>query len=106
MIIFERMRELTDEQIIEIFNLRNEYKLSNEKISKVMGISKNNVASILTKNEKYKEDPNFIASVTGAVYDNQQVSVLKEILTNLYAERKINKTKHLEIERKFSKLKK
>ena len=54
MIIFERMRELTDEQIIEIFNLRNEYKLSNEKISKVMGISKNNVASILTKNEKYK----------------------------------------------------
>lgn len=54
MIIFERMRELTDEQIIEIFNLRNEYKLSNEKISKVMGISKNNVASILTKKEKYK----------------------------------------------------
>jgi len=31
---------------------------------------------------------------------------LKEILTNLYAERKINKNKHLEIERKFSKLKK
>jgi DNA polymerase elongation subunit (family B) len=59
-----------------------------------------------TKNEKYKEDPNFIASVTGAVYDNKEVSVLKEILTNLYAERKINKTKHLEIERKFSKLKK
>lgn len=54
MIIFERVRELTDEQIIEIFNLRNEYKLSNEKISKVMGISKNNVASILTKNERYK----------------------------------------------------
>ena len=59
-----------------------------------------------SKNEKYKEDPNFIASVTGAVYDNQKVSVLKEILTNLYAERKINKNKHLEIERKFSKLKK
>jgi DNA polymerase elongation subunit (family B) len=59
-----------------------------------------------TKNEKYKEDPNFIASVTGAVYDNKEVSVLKKILTDLYAERKINKNKHLEIERKLSKLKK
>ena len=59
-----------------------------------------------TKMDNYKQDPNYIASVTGAVYDNQKVSVLKEILTNLYAERKINKNKHLEIERKFSKLKK
>ena len=54
MVIFERLRKLTDEQIIEIFNLRNESKLNNEEISKIIGISKNNVASILTRTEKYK----------------------------------------------------
>lgn len=53
-IIFERMRELTDEQIIKIFNLRNELGLNNQEISKIIGISKNQVASILTRCEKYK----------------------------------------------------
>jgi len=59
-----------------------------------------------TKMEKYKEDPSYIASVNGAVYNNKEISVLKEILTNLYTERKLNKNKHLEIERKLAKLKK
>lgn len=54
MMIFERIRELTDEQIIKIFNLRNELKLNNEEISKIIGVSKNQVASILTRCEKYK----------------------------------------------------
>lgn len=58
------------------------------------------------KAEPYQKDPNYIASVTGAVYDNKKVSVLKEILTDLYSQRKINKNKHLEIERKFAKIKK
>jgi len=56
--------------------------------------------------EKYKNNEDFIVSVTGAIYDNREISVLKEILTNLYSERKRNKNRHLEIERKFSKLKK
>jgi DNA polymerase elongation subunit (family B) len=59
-----------------------------------------------TKIEKYKNDPNFIVSVNGAIYDNKEVSVLKEILTNLYSERKRNKNRHLEIERKLAKIKK
>ena len=59
-----------------------------------------------TKMEKYKEDSSYIASVNGAVYNNKEISVLKEILTNLYTERKLNKNKHLEIERKLAKLKK
>ena len=59
-----------------------------------------------SKIEKYKNDPNFIVSVNGAIYDNKEVSVLKEILTNLYSERKRNKNRHLEIERKLAKIKK
>ena len=60
----------------------------------------------VAKLEQHKQDPSYIVSVTGAIYDNKEVSVLKEILTNLYAERKRNKNRHLEIERKLSKSKK
>jgi len=55
--------------------------------------------------EQYSENPDYIVSVTGAIYDNKKPSVLKEILTNLYSERKRNKNKHLEIERLLLKLK-
>ena len=58
------------------------------------------------KIEKHKQDPTFIVSTTGAIYNNQEISVLKEILTNLYSERKVNKNRHLEIERKLAKTKK
>lgn len=60
----------------------------------------------LEKLEKHKADPNFIVSVNGAIYNNKEVSVLKQILTNLYSERKRNKNRHLEIERKLAKIKK
>ena len=55
--------------------------------------------------EQYSNNPNYIVSVTGAIYDNEKPSVLKEILTNLYSERKYNKNKYLEIERLLLKLK-
>lgn len=55
------------------------------------------------KIEKYKNDKNYIVAINGAIYDSTKVSVLKDILTNLYTERKKNKNKHLEIERKLSK---
>jgi DNA polymerase elongation subunit (family B) len=55
------------------------------------------------KIEKYKNEKNYIVAINGAVYDSTKVSVLKDILTNLYTERKKNKNKHLEIERKLSK---
>lgn len=58
------------------------------------------------KIETHKQDTNYIVSVTGSIYNNREVSVLKEILTNLYSERKRNKNRHLEIERKLSKNKK
>ena len=48
------MRKLSDDQVIEIFNLRNELKLNNEEISKIIGISKNYIYSVLTRSEKYK----------------------------------------------------
>jgi group I intron endonuclease len=52
--IFERSRCLSDNQIIEIFKLRNDLKLSYRLISEGMNITKNQVASILTKPIKYK----------------------------------------------------
>ena len=52
--IFERSRCLSDNQIIEIFKLRNDLKLSYRLISERMNITKNQVASILTKSIKYK----------------------------------------------------
>jgi DNA polymerase elongation subunit (family B) len=55
--------------------------------------------------EKYRNDDNYIVSVTGAVY-NKDLSVLKEILTNLYSKRKIYKNRHLDIERLLNKKKK
>jgi DNA polymerase elongation subunit (family B) len=59
-----------------------------------------------TKLEAHRQDQSFIVSTTGAIYNNKEVSVLKEILTNLYSERKNNKNRHLEIERKLAKNKK
>jgi DNA polymerase elongation subunit (family B) len=59
-----------------------------------------------TKLEAHKQDQSYIVSTTGAIYNNKEVSVLKEILTNLYSERKTNKNRHLEIERKLAKNKK
>jgi DNA polymerase elongation subunit (family B) len=56
--------------------------------------------------EEYRKDTNYIVSVTGAVYDNKEISVLKEILTDLYTKRKTYKNRHLEIERLMSKNKK
>jgi DNA polymerase elongation subunit (family B) len=58
-----------------------------------------------TKLDEYRKDPKYIVSVTGAVYDSE-VSVLKEILTDLYSKRKFNKNRHLEIERLLAKIKK
>lgn len=52
--VFERSRKLTDEQIIEIFYFRNYMKLNNKEISKKIGISNNQVSSILTNLEKYQ----------------------------------------------------
>jgi hypothetical protein len=51
---FERLRKLTDEQVIEIFNLRNNMRFNNSEISIKLNISKNQIVSILTKPEKYK----------------------------------------------------
>lgn len=51
-----------------------------------------------TKLEEYRKDPKYIVSVTGAVYDTE-LSVLKEILTDLYSKRKIYKKRHLAIEK-------
>ena len=59
-----------------------------------------------TKLEEYRKNTDYLVSVTGAIYDNKEVSVLKEILTNLYTERKRNKNRHLEIERLLAKNKK
>ena len=56
--------------------------------------------------QELKKDPNYIVSVTGAIYDNSKVSVLKEILTELYTERKRNKNRQLDIERALLKIKK
>jgi len=58
------------------------------------------------KLEAYRENKDYIVSTSGSVYDNREISVSKEILTNLYSERKRNKNRHLAIEMKFSKLKK
>ncbi len=57
------------------------------------------------KIERYKNDDNYIVSVTGAVY-KKELSVLKEILTDLYTKRKIYKNRHLDIERLLNKKKK
>lgn len=54
--------------------------------------------------EKYRKDPNYIVSVTGAIYDNSKESVLKEILTDLYTERKKNKNRGLGIDLTLSKI--
>jgi DNA polymerase elongation subunit (family B) len=56
-----------------------------------------------SKTEEYRNNKDYIASVTGAIYDNREVSVLKEILTDLYTKRKHYKSRHLEIERLLAK---
>lgn len=55
--------------------------------------------------EKYRNDDEYIISVTGAVY-KKELSVLKEILTDLYTKRKVYKNRHLDIERLLNKKKK
>ena len=57
------------------------------------------------KLEEYRKDPDKIVSVTGAVYDKKP-SAMKEILTELYAERKKHKRRHLDLEIEIQKLKK
>jgi DNA polymerase elongation subunit (family B) len=57
------------------------------------------------KLEEYRKDPKYIVSVTGAVYNNE-MSVLKEILSDLYKQRKVYKNRHLDIERLLNKKKK
>jgi DNA polymerase elongation subunit (family B) len=57
------------------------------------------------KLEEYRKDPDKIVSVTGAVY-HKQPSAMKEILTELYSERKKHKRRHLDLEIEIQKLKK
>jgi len=57
------------------------------------------------KLEEYRKDPSKIVSVTGAVYHKKD-SAMKEILTELYAERKKHKKRHLELEIEIRELKK
>lgn len=52
--IFERSRKISDEKIIKMFHLRNELNFSYRKISVELGITRNQVATILTKQVKYK----------------------------------------------------
>jgi len=52
--IFERSRKITDDKIVEIFYMRNELNFTYTKISTRLNITKNQVASILTKPNKYK----------------------------------------------------
>lgn len=52
--LFEKFRVLTDQQIIKIFECRNILGLNNSEISKIVGITKNQVTSILTRDYKYK----------------------------------------------------
>ena len=56
------------------------------------------------KLEEYRKDPKYVVSVTGAVYDTE-LSVLKEILSDLYTKRKVYKNRHLDIERLLAKKK-
>jgi group I intron endonuclease len=51
---FEIIRELTDEQIIEMFHLRNKLQLNNMEISNIMNIKANQISSVLNRLEKYK----------------------------------------------------
>ena len=57
------------------------------------------------KLDEYRKDPDKIVSVTGAVY-HKKPSAMKEVLTELYAERKKHKRKHLDLEIEIAKLKK
>ena len=52
--IFERSRRISDEKIIKMFHLRNELNFSYRQISIDLGITRNQVAAILTKQVKYK----------------------------------------------------
>ena len=57
------------------------------------------------KLEEYRKDPEKIVSVTGAVY-HKKPSAMKEVLTELYAERKKHKRRHLDLEIEIQQLKK
>ena len=52
--LFERLRKLTDDEIIKIFYLRNEKNETNKEIADQFNLTTNNIASILTKPNKYK----------------------------------------------------
>jgi group I intron endonuclease len=89
--VFERSRKLTDEQIIEIFHFRNYMKLDNKEISKRIGVSNNQISSILTRPEKYqyvkekynlkleiKHEKKFTKEDVKAIhefYENQKLSI-------------------------------
>lgn len=49
--------------------------------------------------EFYKQSVDYIATVTGAVFDKREVSVLKQILDDLYAERKYYKKRYLTVKK-------
>ena len=55
------------------------------------------------KLEEYKKKDNIIVSCTGAVYKKED-SVLKSILTDLYADRKGSKRKHMSLEIEIDRL--
>ena len=87
--LFEKLRELTDEQIIEIFNLRNNLKFSNNEISKRIGISPNQVSSILTRPEKYqytKEKYSLFLEEKNKKFTKEDVVNINE----LYENKKLN----------------
>ena len=56
--IFERSRKISDEKIIKMFHLRNELNFSYRQISIELGITRNQVGAILTKQLKYKSVKN------------------------------------------------
>jgi group I intron endonuclease len=94
--IFERLRKLKDDEIIEIFYCRNNLKIDNNEISERIGITKNQVASILNKEDKYmyvkekydlkleiKHEKKFTKEdikIIHELYENQKLSI-KDILS-------------------------
>jgi DNA-binding MarR family transcriptional regulator len=78
---FEKIRKLTDDQIIEIFRLRNVDKMSNKEISKQMNIKINHVSSILTRPSKYK----YVKDKYNLVLDNQKTKFFTmEVVQKIY----------------------
>lgn len=83
--LFEKLRKLTDEQIIEIFNLKNNLKISNNEISSIVGVSPNQISSILTKPEKYqytKEKYNLFLEEKNKKFTKEDVIKINELYEN------------------------